>query len=101
MQPNNAPGIFRLCQRRPGGYRRLHRLDNPARAVSFIREMRERIRPVGANSLIYRLRPELDEGARMAVLGRYVILFRVSGDLVRIERVVYGGRDLLALLQQE
>jgi toxin ParE1/3/4 len=75
--------------------------DNPKRAVSFIREIRERIRAVGKNPLIYRLRPELGKDARMAVMGRYVILFHVVGEIVRIERVVYGGRDLLALLEQE
>jgi toxin ParE1/3/4 len=75
--------------------------DNPKRAVSFIREIRERIRAVGKNPLIYRLRSELGNDARMAVMGRYVILFRVVGEIVRIERVVYGGRDLLALLEQE
>ena len=37
----------------------------------------------------------------MAIMGRYVILFRIADELVRIERVVYGGRDLLALLQGE
>jgi toxin ParE1/3/4 len=37
----------------------------------------------------------------MAIVGRYVILFRVLAEVVRIERVVYGGRDLLALLQQD
>ena len=75
--------------------------DNPKRAVSFIREMRERIRAVGENPLIYRVRPEIGRDARMAVVGRYVILFRVAGEIVRIERVVYGGRDLLALLKEE
>jgi hypothetical protein len=37
----------------------------------------------------------------MAIVGRYVILFRIFAEAVRIERVVYGGRDLLALLQQD
>jgi len=62
--------------------------DNPRRAVSFIREMRERIQKVGRNPLAYRVRPELGEDAGMAVVGRYVILFRVVVDVVRIERVV-------------
>ena len=34
----------------------------------------------------------------MATTGRYVILFRVGNDTVRIERVVYGSRDLPAVL---
>jgi toxin ParE1/3/4 len=75
--------------------------DTPKRAITFIREMRERIRAVGENPLIYRVRAEIGEGARMAVVGRYVILFRVVGEIVRVERVVYGGRDLLALLEEE
>jgi hypothetical protein len=37
----------------------------------------------------------------MAIVGRYAILFRIVDDIVRIERVVYGGRALLALFQPE
>jgi toxin ParE1/3/4 len=75
--------------------------DNPTRAVSFIREIGAQIHAVGQNPLLYRLRPEIGEGARMAIVGRYVILFRTMAETVRIERVVYGGRDLLALFQPE
>jgi toxin ParE1/3/4 len=75
--------------------------DSPARAVSFIREIRARFRVVGQGPLLYQLRPEIGEGARMALVGRYAILFRIIGDVVRIERVVYGGRDLRSLLDQE
>jgi plasmid stabilization system protein ParE len=75
--------------------------DNPARAVSFLREIRQQILAVGKNPLVYQLRPEIGEGARMAIVGRYVILFRVLDGAVRIERVVYGGRDLLVLFLPE
>jgi toxin ParE1/3/4 len=34
---------------------------------------------------------------RMAPIGRYVIFFRVLGDVVRIERVLHGARDLLTM----
>jgi hypothetical protein len=34
-------------------------------------------------------------------VGRYAILFRTVGKTVRVERIVYGGRDLLTLFQQE
>src|SRR5271170_7929330 len=47
--------------------------DNPARAVTFIREIREEIRQVGQNPLNYRLRPEYGKDARVAVIGHYVI----------------------------
>jgi toxin ParE1/3/4 len=73
--------------------------DNPIRAVSFIREIREELRLVGQNPLLYQLRPEIGEDARLAVVGRYVILFHIVGEVVRIERVIFGGRDLPTLFQ--
>ncbi|SNS91735.1 toxin ParE1/3/4 [Granulicella rosea] len=69
-------------------------LDNPTRALSFIREIREKFRQIGAGPLQYRLRPEIGPTARMAIHGRYVILFHVVADAVRIERVVHGAREL-------
>jgi len=73
--------------------------DNPRRAVEFIQEIREEIRRIGKNPLLYRLRPEIGDEARLAIVGRYVILFRIRGKVVRIERVLFGGRDLPLLLQ--
>ena len=55
--------------------------DNPSRAVTFIRELRDKFREIG-------------EDARIAVVGQYVILFRITDRVVRIERVVFGGRNL-------
>ena len=72
--------------------------DNPRRAVSFIRQIGVKIRAIGQQPLLYQLRPEIGDGARLAVVGYYVILFRViEQELVRIERVIYGGRDLPGL----
>lgn len=68
--------------------------DNPQRAVSFIHEIWHAIVRIGKQPLLYQLRPEIGEGARLAVVGRYVVLFRVAAKAVRIERVVDGGRDL-------
>jgi len=74
--------------------------DNPRRAVSFIREFREAFLKIGEGPLLYQLRPEIGEDARLKTVGRYVILFRIDGDVVRIERVVFGGRDLPPLFRQ-
>lgn len=71
--------------------------DNPRRAVTFIQDIRAKFIDVAHHPLIYQLRPDIGEEARMASVGRYVILFRVVGDAVRIERVAYGGRDLPAI----
>jgi plasmid stabilization system protein ParE len=68
--------------------------DNPQWAVSFIHEVWHAIVRIGKQPLLYQLRPEIGEDARLAAVGRYVVLFRVMAKAVRIERVVYGGRDL-------
>jgi toxin ParE1/3/4 len=68
--------------------------DNPTRAVTFVRELREKIRQIGQNPFLFQLRPEIGQDARIAIIGRYIILFRVFSDRVRIERVVSGYRNL-------
>jgi toxin ParE1/3/4 len=72
--------------------------DSPRRAVSFIREIRGKFNDIQHNPLLYQLRPDIGETARLATHGRYSILFRVVAEVVRIERVVYGGRDLAAVM---
>ena len=68
--------------------------DNPRRAVSFIQEIRANFNDIQRNPLLYQLRPDIGETARLATVGNYAILFRVMDATVRIERVAYGGRDL-------
>lgn len=71
--------------------------DNPQRAVVVVREIWRKILKIGEQPFLYQLRSEVGDGARLAVVGRNVILFRVTDETVRMERVVYGGRDLPAL----
>ena len=71
--------------------------DNPRRAVTFIKEIRAKFLDVQRNPLLYQLRPDIGEEARMATVGNYAILFRIIAEVVRIERVTYGGRDLPAI----
>jgi toxin ParE1/3/4 len=47
----------------------------------------------------YQLRPDIGSEARMATVGIYAILFRVTSEVVRIERVDYGGRDLVGVFE--
>lgn len=75
--------------------------DNPVRAVSFIREIRSKFRLIGQRPSAYRLRPEIASDARMALAGRYAILFRIRGRSVRIERVLYAGRNLSRLFPKQ
>jgi plasmid stabilization system protein ParE len=71
--------------------------DNPRRAVSFIQEIRAEFGRIGLQPLLYQLRPEIAKDARLAVVGSYVILFRIAGKNVFIERVAFGGRNLPGL----
>lgn len=75
--------------------------DNPRRAVSFVQEIRAKLQEIAKNPFLYRLRPEIGEEARLVPLGNYVILFRVTGEVVRLERVAHGSRNLVALFTAE
>ena len=74
-------------------------VDNPRRAVTFIQEIRVAIHCIGQGPQLYQLRPDIGEEARLAVAGRYVILFWIDDDVVRIERVVQGNRLLPKIFQ--
>jgi toxin ParE1/3/4 len=72
---------------------------NPARAVTYVRELREHCRGLLTFPAARRLRPELGEGVRLSVFGNYVVLYVVHADrdLLEIRRVVHGARDLTDL----
>lgn len=72
--------------------------DNPARAESYIAEILDRIAWVGENPLLQPVRFEWKTGLRIALHGRYRILYRHNDGLVVILRVVHSSRDLETLL---
>ena len=74
--------------------------DSRANARRFVGKLMEQCQRIGHAPLAYTGREDLAPGLRMAPMGRYVIFFRVLGDVVRIERVLHGARDLLALFGQ-
>ena len=69
---------------------------NPGRAASFVAELEAKCRSVAAAPELYARRDDLAPGLRMAVHGRFLVLYRdLSADAaVRIERVLHGVRDL-------
>jgi antitoxin ParD1/3/4 len=75
-------------------------LDSPRHAIRMLRLLRTRMKQTAKQPVIYRLRPEIGAEARLATLWNDVILFSLRQDSVRIERVVHGGRDLVAILKQ-
>jgi toxin ParE1/3/4 len=72
--------------------------DNPRRAVTFVRELREQCAKLGPQPGLGAARPEFGEGIRLWPHGRYVILYSVRDDHVLVERVLHGARDLDGLL---
>lgn len=72
---------------------------SPRHAVRMLRLLRARMKEIAKQPEIYRLRPEIGAEARLATAGNYVILFRIRQKVVRVERVVDGSRNLLAMLE--
>lgn len=74
--------------------------DNPVRAASFVAELEAKCRAVAASPDLYPARSDLAPGLRMAVHGRYLVLYSdLPGEAtVRVERVLHGARNLPRLL---
>lgn len=70
--------------------------DSPRQAVRVLHLLHGRLKKIAQQPQLYRIRPEIGAEARLASMGNYIILFRVRGNTVRIERVLYGGRDLVS-----
>jgi plasmid stabilization system protein ParE len=74
-------------------------VDNPRRAVSFIRELREHAARLGQNPKAFPVvaRRDAVELRRMAYRG-YLVLYYVTESTVMIDRIVHGARDVPAIL---
>lgn len=93
---------------------RIRRLPQAVRDVDNIWDMIAAHDPTAAKRLTHRIaaktgiladypesgraRPEVGEGVRSLVAGKYLILYRIGPDSVDIVRVVHGARDLAGLL---
>jgi len=71
-------------------------LDNPRRAVTFLRELRAQCRKIMVAPQAYRSRPELGEGIRSCTYENYVIFFTEDDWLLQIIRVLHGAMDIEA-----
>lgn len=72
--------------------------DNRAAAGRWIDEMYLRFRQLGETPGIGVARPEIREGLRVLPAGRYLILYRETGEGAEIVRVVHGARQWQELL---
>src|SRR6266481_2833266 len=69
-------------------------LDNPHRALSFIRELGAQCRKIPDNTLAFPVREDLAPGLRVLPYGQYLIFYRPMDATVRIERILHGARDV-------
>jgi toxin ParE1/3/4 len=72
--------------------------DNPERAVSYVKELTDKIQSVAEQPMLYSSRDGWKPGLRSALHRPYHIIFRIEGDEVIFLRVVHGARDLVGLL---
>jgi len=73
---------------------------NPARALTFVQELRRRCEQIADMPRAAPLRPELGAGVRVVTFGRYLICYCArSDDQVVIERIVHGARSLRNLFR--
>ena len=70
--------------------------DNPARALSFVREIRARCEGITTTPKGARLVPELGEGIRRVPYGNYLIFYTLHRKDVVILRVLHGARNILS-----
>ena len=70
--------------------------DNPARAMTFVAELRTQCATILKGPQAYRLRPELGKGIRSCAHGNYIAFFTESKTTVTIVRVLHGAMDLPA-----
>ena len=74
--------------------------DSRVAARRFVGKLMAQCQHICHAPLAYTGREDLAPGLRMTPMGRYVIFFRVLGDVVRIERVLHGARDIPAVFAQ-
>jgi toxin ParE1/3/4 len=75
--------------------------DNPARALSFVAELRAVCAKIAKLPQSFRARPELGEGIRSCAYGNYVIFFTATKARLRIVRILHGAMDSAAQFGEE
>lgn len=75
--------------------------DNPSAAVKFIADLRSRCERLKNAPQGGTLRPELGEATRSVSFGRYIIFYSAHHHEIRIECILHGARDILAVYAGE
>lgn len=73
--------------------------DNPVRALSFVRELREKCLSLSVTPLAFPLVPRFETHAvRRRVHGNYLVFYRVEARRVVVLHVLHGAMDYAAIL---
>jgi toxin ParE1/3/4 len=73
--------------------------DNPSRALSFIRDLREQCLGLAEFPERFALVPRYERhGVRHRVHGNYLIFYRVHDDRVTVLHILHGARDYAPIL---
>jgi toxin ParE1/3/4 len=75
--------------------------ENPAAAARLIDALEARCARIEDAPRAGVRRPELKTGLRSIAFQRYVIFYTLQEDVVRIERVLHGARDIEALFAED
>lgn len=67
-------------------------VSNVEAAKSVVRQIGAAFDPLGEMPMMGRERPELQAGLRSLIVGRYVVLYRLTEDAVEIVRILHGAR---------
>lgn len=73
--------------------------DNPARARTFVGELRQRCLLLVEQPDLGVVREDCAKGLRMLSHGRYLIFYGLTEKDILIERVLHGARDLGRLFE--
>ena len=69
-------------------------LDSPGNALRFIQALHAQCKKVALAPTAYVARPELGEDLRSCAHSRYVIFFRHTAEVVRVERILHSALDI-------
>jgi plasmid stabilization system protein ParE len=76
--------------------------DNPARALTFVHELRERCESLINAPRGYALVPRYEHlGIRRRVYRDYLIFYRITGGTVEVLHVLHGARDYETILSRQ
>ncbi|PDS65314.1 plasmid stabilization protein [Rhizobium anhuiense] len=75
--------------------------ENPTAAYRFVTALRARCNRLADAPRGGASRSELWAGLRSVPFRRYVVFYTVSGDDVRVERILHGSRDIAAVFSED